>query len=64
MSNPDEDAETAEFPYELLPNEMKEPILKKIQDPLDKLNILKVLPSTEGLMGWDYTSLQFESVYK
>ncbi len=50
------------FPYEYLPNEMKVPILENIHDPLDKLHILEALPSTEWLMGWDYKSLQFESV--
>ncbi len=69
MPNPDSSSDLTNddnvitgFPYELLPNEMKVPILKNIHDPQDKLNILAVVPYAESLMDWDHTSLQFELV--
>lgn len=62
LMNKDDNMNISSFPFELLPNEMRVPILKNLHDPLDKLNMMEALPSTEWLMGWNYIYLQFESV--
>ncbi len=65
LSCPDvDDGDNSVFPYESLPNEMREAILKNIHDPQDKLNTLEALPATKWLMHWLRTTIQFELVEK